>query len=135
MRRLALVVTLFVAVAGPLRAEPDPQAIQGIISSQIEAFLAEDADAAFAFAAPNIKRRFGTPEVFGRMVRQGYPMVWAPEDLRYLELRRIAGTWYQKVLITDDDGALHVLDYAMTETADGWRIAGVQILPAPEVGV
>jgi len=31
-------------------------------------------------------------------------------------------------------GVVHILEYAMIQTADGWRIAGVQLLPAPDVG-
>jgi len=110
-------------------------AIQGVISSQVEAFLADDFATAFTFASPNIKRLFGTPERFGDMVRNGYPMVWRPDELRFLELREIAGTHWQKVLIRDRAGTFHVLDYAMVETAEGWQINGVQILPAPDLGV
>jgi hypothetical protein len=37
-------------------------------------------------------------------------------------------------MIRDAQGALHLLDYQMIETANGWQINGVTLLPAPDVG-
>jgi hypothetical protein len=68
------------------------------------------------------------------MVQQGYPMVWDNADVRFLDLRDVAGFVWQKVMIRDAQGALHLLDYQMIETADGWQINGVTLLPAPDVG-
>jgi hypothetical protein len=61
-------------------------------------------------------------------------MVWRPADVRYLELETINGRLWQKVMITDAAGAVHVLGYQMIETAEGWQINGVQVLQAPQVG-
>ncbi len=109
-------------------------AIEATIQGQITAFLAEDVTAAFGFAAPNIKGIFGTAENFGAMVKQGYPMVWHPTAVRMLELRNVQGSFMQRVLVTDDAGRSHVLDYQMLETAEGWQINGVQLLPETGVG-
>ena len=49
--------------------------------------------------------------------------------MRFLELREIAGRLWQMVMIRDAQGDLHVLDYQMIETAQGWQINGVQLLP------
>ena len=68
------------------------------------------------------------------MVQNGYPMVWSPGEVRFLELREIAGYLWQKVFIRDQTGATHGLDYQMIRTPEGWRINGVQILRAPGVG-
>lgn len=102
--------------------------IKGTISSQFDAFKVDDFAQALSFASPALKDFFRTPENFGQMVTQGYPMVWRPADVQFLELREVQGYLTQKVLITDEKGAYHVLDYRMIETPDGWRIAGVQIL-------
>ena len=111
---------------------PDP-AIEGTIRSQVDAFLADDFETAFGFASPGIQLMFRTPENFGAMVRNGYPMVWRPEDLRFGELREIDGALWQKVIVRDAGGATHVLDYRMEMLGGEWRISGVQILPAPDV--
>ena len=61
-------------------------------------------------------------------------MVWRPADVRFVGVEDFRGSKMQKVLITDQDGTVHLLGYAMIETAEGWQIDGVQILRAPEVG-
>ncbi|MGX9355252.1 DUF4864 domain-containing protein [Roseobacteraceae bacterium S113] len=110
-------------------------AIEDTITAQINAFKADDFETAFSFAAPNIQGIFGNSERFGMMVRQGYPMVWRPEDVRYLELRKIAGALWQRVQVTDARGEVHFLDYRMVEADNGWKISGVQILKPPAANV
>ena len=134
MRAFFLGLIGAVALAGAVAAQDERGAIARTIQSQIDAFLADDFDTAFTFASPNIKRMFGSSERFGTMVQQGYPMVWRPGTVRYLDLEDRAGMLFQKVLITDGQGVPHVLEYQMIETPDGWQINGVRILDAPQVG-
>jgi hypothetical protein len=103
-----------------------------VIAAQIEAFRAEDYGRAFEYASPSIRSLFGTAETFGDMVERGYPMVVGPKDVRYLDLREVAGSQWQRVLIRDRDGRLHLLDYQMVERGSDWKINAVQILRAPE---
>ena len=114
-------------------ALPREPGIEATITAQIDAFLKDDFAEAFTYASPNIQSIFGNSDRFGQMVRQGYPMVWRPDDVEYLELRDVAGNLWQKVMIRDQQGGLHVLDYQMIQTGDGWKINGVQILQAPGV--
>ena len=69
--------------------------VEATISKQIEALKADDFVRAFSFASPNIQALFQTPEIFGRMVTQGYPMVGRPADVQFLELREAAGKLWQ----------------------------------------
>lgn len=108
--------------------------IQSVIRSQTEALLKDDFATAFTFASPTIKGLFGTADNFGMMVRQGYPMVYRPADVTMLELREVAGNLWQRVMITDQQGRTHLLDYQMVQTAEGWQINGVQLLPSVGVG-
>lgn len=119
-------------LALPAAAQEAP--IQDTIRSQIDAFQADDFGRAFTFASPTIKGMFGTPENFGAMVKQGYPMVYRPAEVQMMDLREVAGNLWQRVRITDQAGAGWFLDYMMVETAEGWQINAVQILPAPDVG-
>ncbi|MBS3980380.1 MAG: DUF4864 domain-containing protein [Rhodobacteraceae bacterium] len=125
-------ILLALGLSLPATAQQEP--IRNTIQSQIDALLADDFDRAFTFASPTIKDLFGTPENFGAMVRQGYPMVYRPADVQMLDLREVAGNLWQRVRITDQAGAGWLLDYMMVETAEGWQINAVQILPAPDVG-
>ncbi|WP_308917755.1 DUF4864 domain-containing protein [Jannaschia sp. LMIT008] len=131
MRSIILAALL---TAAPVAAAADETAIRGVIDDQIAAFEADDFDGAFAYAAPNIRSLFGSPSNFGRMVRDGYPMVWRPGSVEYLGADDRGRLWDQDVMITDDAGRLHRLRYSMVRTPDGWRIAGVRILAEPEVG-
>ncbi|WP_170386045.1 DUF4864 domain-containing protein [Ruegeria atlantica] len=126
MNRLLLALSLSVGLASDAFAQSAE--IEANISAQIQAFKADDFDTAFTFASPNIQRLFQTPENFGVMVKRGYPMVWRPADIRFLELREVAGALWQKVMITDGAGRVHILDYQMVALENGWKINGVQLL-------
>ncbi|WP_170562996.1 DUF4864 domain-containing protein [Ruegeria atlantica] len=126
MRRLLLAVSLSAGLASGAFAQNAE--IEANIAAQIQAFKADDFVTAFTFASPNIQNFFGTPENFGAMVRNGYPMVWRPAEVRFLELREVAGALWQKVMITDGNGQVHVLDYQMVQQENGWKINGVQLL-------
>lgn len=135
MRHRVYGILLAGLLALPLQAqEARNPGIEATIQGQFDAFSAQDVTGAFAFASPNIKGLFGTPENFGRMVQQGYPMVWNPSSVKMLELRTVAGNLWQRVLVTDQAGNTHVLDYQMVETPDGWQINGVQLLKQAGVG-
>ncbi|MCH2251262.1 MAG: DUF4864 domain-containing protein [Cognatishimia sp.] len=122
----ALLLSLWASVS--VAQERD---IQAVITQQIQAFQVDDFAQAFTYASPNIQGFFGTSERFGQMVMSGYPMVHRPDAVRYLELREIAGNLWQRVMITDPAGVIHMLDYQMKMIDGMWRINGVQILPAP----
>lgn len=130
----ALILALAMASVPPAASVAQTDGIEMTIRSQIDAFLADDFARAFTFASPAIKGVFGNPENFGAMVRQGYPMVYRPSAVKMLERRTVGNTVVQRVLVTDAAGNSHVLDYQMIETAEGWQINGVQILPGVGVG-
>ena len=54
--------------------------------------------------APLFSRYSAAPDVFGRMVRQGYPMVYRPSEIAFLELATVEGYFWQKVQIRDSAG-------------------------------
>ncbi len=126
MRRIILAVTFSVGLVTSGAAQ-DAE-IEANIAAQIQAFKADDFVTAFTFASPNIQNIFRTPENFGAMVRNGYPMVWRPSEVRFLELREVAGALWQKVMIVDGNGRAHILDYQMIQLESGWKINGVQLL-------
>jgi hypothetical protein len=136
MTRIIL-ASLFALWAGLAQAQemlaPNPD-IEATIQGQFDAFLERDVGEAWAFASPNIQRLFGSPENFGRMVETGYPMVWTPGRVDFLDLQTFGGLLVQRVEVIDRAGTAHYLGYQMIETEAGWRINGVQILRAPGVG-
>ncbi|MFC3612322.1 DUF4864 domain-containing protein [Lutimaribacter marinistellae] len=131
--RYLIAAVIALGLSGPVLAQSDE--IEANIRAQIDAFRADDFTTAFTYASPTIRDLFRTPENFGSMVQNGYPMVWRPGSLRFLELREIAGNLWQKVMVTDAQGRVHILDYQMVQLEDGWKINGVQILGASDPSV
>ena len=128
MKHALLALTLAAGLSFQAFAQTD--AIKGVISSQLEAFQADDLDTAFSFASPMIKRMFRNPERFGEMVQQGYPMVWRPADVKFGPLRTVNGKRVQIVLFTDQSGRMFEASYEMIETQEGWQINGVMLKEA-----
>lgn len=126
-----LVSILFLAL--PLRAQE--QDIQTVINDQIAAFRADDFETAFTYAAPNIRMMFLTPDRFGQMVREGYPMVHRPRTYVFEDLKDTGGSKLQSVLIEGQDGYYYVAEYDMVLTGQGWKIRGVRIFKTEGVGV
>ncbi|MCY4305953.1 MAG: DUF4864 domain-containing protein [Aestuariivita sp.] len=124
-------IAMFVWAASLTAGVTQSQDIQNVIESQLEAFKADDFTQAFTYASPSIQRVFRDPENFGRMVRGGYPMVWRPAEVRFLELREISDQFFQRVLITSMTGKTHILDYHMIENAGSWKINGVYMVKLP----
>ena len=135
MRQIFIVLALSLGIALPVAAKDANQtAIETTITDQIAAFQADDFARAFSFASPTIKGMFGTPQNFGVMVQRGYPMVYRPNAVRMLDLREVDGRLWQRVMVTDQAGATHLLDYQVVETPEGWQINAVQLLPQSGVG-
>ena len=132
MRNFVTAAALTAAMMGPAGAQDGP--IEGVIQGQVEAFLAGDVEAAFGYASSTIQGIFGSPERFGRMVEEGYPMVWRPSEVRYLERRDVGSMVIQKVLMRDAAGVPWVLDYQMIEGPGGWVIDGVQVERSNDMG-
>ena len=131
MRTLLIAWLLILGLAAPVAAQNAE--IEATIGAQMEAFKADDVDLAFSYASPTIRGIFRTPQNFGAMVRNGYPMVWRPSDVQFLELREIDGALWQTVQVTDAQGRVHYLGYQMIETESGWKINAVTPLQPPAV--
>lgn len=127
------------AIFGVLLSLPawagEAEDIRGVIRAQVDAFLADDVQTAFGFASPTIRTIFGTPENFGRMVANGYPMIWRPRAVDFLDLRDADGRRFQRVRVQDGAGEAFLFDYEMVAVDGEWRINGVYPvqMPAPSV--
>jgi hypothetical protein len=130
MRTFMSILTATVVATAAFAQDQD---IETVIGEQLQAFNERDVQDAWQYASPMIQGLFGTPDNFGNMVRNGYPMVWTNREVEFLDLGDVNGVLTQRVLIRDLDGVAYILEYAMVETAEGWRINGVQVLPAPDV--
>ena len=99
--------------------------VQDTISSQIDAFKQNDIKKAYMFAAPNIQAQFPSPEVFGLMVRNGYPVIWRPKSFKFTKFKDLGNRCIQRVLFQSYKGSLESYDYILEKSDNVWRIAGV----------
>lgn len=101
----------------------DARAVRKVIEAQLAAFADDDAELAFSFAAPSIRETFGSAEKFMTMVRKGYPVVYRPTSVRFLEPVLDSGTLLQRVRMTDDIGVPWMVVYSLERQDDkSWRI-------------
>jgi hypothetical protein len=134
MRRMRLGVVLgllaVLALSRPVAAADqlsaaDQIGIRTTIERQLAAFQRDGGAAAFAFAAPTIKAKFGTPANFMAMVRAGYAPVYRPREVDFQGVTEIAGAPTQEVLVVGPDGLTYLAFYVMGQQPDGrWLIEG-----------
>lgn len=134
VRFLAGVAALLVVSANTVSAQSvaagDQTEIQSIIRMQVDAFLADNPDAAFSFAAPSIRNMFGNEERFMNMVRQQYPQVFRPRSFEFGRLEASPTGPVQEVYITGPAGRDWLAVYTLEQQADGsWKISGCYIVP------
>jgi hypothetical protein len=111
-------------------AEPDPSAIQSVISGQIAAFRSGDDEKAYSFAAPAIRHQFTTVDQFMTMVRKGYAPVYAPRSYAFGKSGSTNGNALQQVFVTGPDGRNWIAVYTLQHQPDGsWKINGCFLRP------
>jgi hypothetical protein len=128
---MALSLIMFISTS----AYAQEKTIEEVISSQIEAFRIDDVETAFSFASPMIHKIFRSPENFGNMVRNGYPMVWRPADVVFLRQKVEGETVYQEMRFVDLTGVNHSFVYEMIQVSGIWKINGVLKITSEDVSV
>ncbi|HEY4375374.1 MAG TPA: DUF4864 domain-containing protein [Burkholderiales bacterium] len=129
---VALLLLAFMGAAAaqqPAVNSADARAIESVIRGQLAAFAADDAAKAFSYAAPGIRRTFGTADNFLHMVRVSYPVVYRPAAVLFLKAEAADGEVLQPVQMTDRDGQLWIALYSMQRQRDGkWLTGGCRLL-------
>ncbi len=139
MTRFLITLLLFFGLASFAHAQAVSDAesaeFQKIITAQIDAFKSDDGQAAYSFAAPNIRMIFPSADLFMGMVKNGYPQVYRPRSYKFTgAVIDPAGRPSQKVLFIGPDGRAYTAIYTMEKQPDGsWKIAACAILR--EVGM
>lgn len=125
----------------PVRSQPmkdsdrDQEAIRSVIEQQLQAFQQDNASAAFSFASPGIRAKFGTPQDFLRMVQVTYPSVYRPRSVMFERLGLVNGLLAQELLLLDPAGKLVRALYVMEKQPDGsWKIGGCYLVPVEADG-
>jgi len=109
----------------PKASKPAVKAeIVAVIEGQLAAFRAGEVGEAYAYAAAVLQNQMPVRS-FARLVREGYPEIWASTRVEFGLVRdngRVA-TLTARVFAKDETSAVY--DYVMAKEDDVWRIAGV----------
>lgn len=119
----------------PAFAEDALGTTRQIIERQIEAFLKDDAAAAYAFAAPAIQARYPDKDSFFAMVKKSYQPVYKPGNYAFGRSKAVGdgGMILHELLIEGRDGKDWKAVYQLLRQPDGsYRIGGVIIVPETE---
>lgn len=101
----------------------DVAQIRNIIVGQLDAFKSDDAEKAFSFAAPNIRKIFRTAEIFLHMVRKSYQSVYRPRSFEFRAIQRIDDKIVQPLAVVGPSGVAETALYIMEPQSDGsWKI-------------
>ena len=119
------IIPLFISLLSTLVFADESEMAKNTISSQIEAFKQNNIEKAYTFAAPNIQAQISNPEVFGSMVKNGYPIIWRPKSFKFTKFQDLGNKFIQRVLFQSYDGRLEIYDYILEKYDDLWKIAGV----------
>ncbi|KKB13250.1 hypothetical protein VE25_02925 [Devosia geojensis] len=137
MRLLAVLVFSLLALAGATGQEEKGMPWQAVITSQIEAFRAEDSAGALALAGAGFKAQFDDPDVFYLAVlAAGYGPLLQSRSHTFGEFERMGEQGaLQVVLIVGPEQALYTAIFQMREEPEGWRVHGVMLARDEGVGI
>jgi len=134
VRQLIVITSVALGIVSAAMADEgiapaDAAAIQRVIRGQMDAFKIDDWTAAFAYAAPAIREKFQSPQIFRQMVTQGYQPVYRPRSVEFRELKASEFGPTQEVFVVGPDGAGYLAYYTMEKQPDGtWRISGCYLV-------
>ena len=107
----------------------DEKAVQTVVQSQLAAFARDDANKAFSYAAPEIRKSMGNASSFMAMVKNSYPVVYRPASVAFLKPESAGDYVVQRVQMLDASGASYLAVYNLQRQKDKtWRISGCAVV-------
>lgn len=107
----------------------DEKSVRSVIQAQLAAFAKDDAAAAFSYAAPNVRKAFGSPAVFLKLVQNDYPVVYRPASVAFLKPEGQANDAIQRVQMEDANGDSWLATYTLQRQKNkSWRITGCSVV-------
>lgn len=130
--RIAALLVAAAIILSPLAARADDTSTaQNVIRAQEQAFVHDDATAAYSYAAPSIKQLFPAPDIFMSMVQNGYAPVYRHRSFEFGESKIEGSSVAQRVHIIDANGEAWEALYTLEQQSDGsYEITGCSLLKA-----
>ena len=136
-RALAMLATLVIfglhILQTPVHAAPftsaDEKSVRSVVESQLAALAKDDATKAFSYAAPNVRKAFGTANRFLSMVQKDYPVVYRPASVAFLKAEGDGDDVVQRVQMQDTEGNAWLAVYSLQrQKGNLWRITGCAVI-------
>lgn len=126
---LAVVLLMLAPFANAFAGDAEIKAAQGVIDGQLKAFIANDGELAYSFAAPNVKQTFPSVDIFMSMVTNGYPPVRNPQNYSFGKVEQTGpNSIIQQVMILGPDGKEYEAVYTLQLQDDGtFKITGCSL--------
>ncbi len=94
-----------------------------MIQRQLDAFLRDDASAAFACQTQAARNRFRTPVAFLERIKRRFPTLYRPKRIAFDAVIDVQGQVAQQLLVQGNQGVPMLAIFVMALEADGhWRI-------------
>jgi len=133
LQKSILIIITFLSISGLAKSETSFEKefteTQLIIESQIQAFLDENAELAYSYAAPLIKMKFNNPLEFMSMVKNYYEPVYNPKQFYFVDARYFEGAIYHQLQIISQQNESFLATYSLIQDEGKWKISGCAVYP------
>ena len=131
----ALVLPVVIALTAPpahSAEQPDSYAVRVAIERQLAALRQDDAQRAFAEAAPQLREQFTDSAAFLRMMQEQFPVIAQATVADFDDLRDTSYGPVQLLKLIDRRGEPWLAFFIMQRGGDGiWRVANVVTVRLP----
>ena len=133
LKKTILTLITFLSISGLAKSEisyeKEFDETQFIIQSQIQAFLDENAELAYSYAAPLIKMKFNNPLEFMSMVKNYYEPVYNPKQFYFIDARYFEGAIYHQLQVISQQDESFLATYSLIQDEGKWKISGCAVYP------
>ena len=125
---LAILTTVPAAQGDARSLTSDREAIRIVISAQLAAFRANDAEKAYSLTTPAMRRSFADPGVFVETMRLVYPAVYRARAFHFDALKIRGNSATQSVVLLGEGEYALVAVYTLERQSDGrWLISACDL--------
>ena len=133
LKKTILIIITFLSMSSLAKSEisyeKEFDETQFIIESQIQAFLDENAELAYSYAAPLIKMKFNSPSEFMFMVKNYYEPVYNPKQFYFVDARYFEGAIYHQLQVISQQDESFLATYSLIQDEGKWKISGCAVYP------
>ena len=131
LKKTVLIIVTFLIISSLAKSEisyeKEFDETQFIIESQIQAFLDENAELAYSYAAPLIKMKFNNPLEFMSMVKNYYEPVYNPKQFYFIDARYFEGAIYHQLQVISQQDESFLATYSLIQDEGKWKISGCAV--------